>query len=93
MEDNTDSMFTEFSSVLKEMKIGNVVKPNYYNLPESEVIELMERLAKDSVEVLTPVQQVSLAHMLSYVLRFPYKGGLDDLKKAKYYLDRILKWK
>lgn len=82
-----------FEQTLNEMNQGKITSPDYYKLPEPEVIDLIERLAKDSKDILSVEQIVSLSHLLTYILRFPYKGKLDDLKKAKYYLDRLLQCK
>lgn len=28
--------------------------------------------------------------VLKYLLRYPYKGGVEDLKKARHFLDRMI---
>ena len=30
-------------------------------------------------------------NIIKYVTRYKYKGGLEDLKKAEYYLNRLIK--
>jgi len=30
-------------------------------------------------------------NILKYVWRYRYKGGVEDLEKAKFYLDRLIK--
>jgi len=30
------------------------------------------------------------ANVVKYILRFPYKNGLEDLKKAKHYVDFLI---
>jgi hypothetical protein len=30
------------------------------------------------------------ANVVKYILRFPYKNGLEDLKKAKHYLEYLI---
>lgn len=79
-----------FEDTLYEMKSGNAIKPNYYKLPESEVVELFERLGSDSTEYLNTKQIINLSHCIKYLLRAPYKGKMQDLEKAKFYIDRIL---
>lgn len=80
-----------FEETLAEMKHGkNAIKPNYYKIPESEVVELFERLGNDSTEYLSTSQIINLSHCIKYLLRAPYKGKLEDLQKAKFFLDRIL---
>ena len=53
--------------------------PKHYTQYEHEVIELTEQLG------------FCLGNAVKYILRAPYKGSmLEDLKKAEWYLNRLL---
>lgn len=61
--------------------------PSHYTQGKYEVIEVIE----DATKNLTGIKAVCLANVLKYVLRFQYKNGLQDLKKANWYLNRLIK--
>lgn len=52
--------------------------PHYLQYP-IEVIEITERLS------------FCLGNVVKYVLRCDMKGGIEDLRKAQWYLDREIK--
>jgi hypothetical protein len=54
---------------------------------EVEVIDVIEAAISD---VRDPVLAYQVSNALKYLLRFPHKGGVTDLRKAKWYLDRAL---
>lgn len=64
--------------------MDNVNKPKHYELdgiPGVEVKDVIKAvLGKDTVSFY-------LGNVLKYVLRFKKKNGLEDLKKARLYLD------
>lgn len=54
--------------------------PNHYNKGKIEVIDFIED------------QKLGFkaGNVVKYVSRYRYKNGLEDLKKAKWYLDRLI---
>lgn len=63
----------------------NNIEPDYYHKGGIDVIGFME----------TKVNQDEMrgffrGNILKYVTRFHEKNGVDDLNKAKYYLDRLI---
>lgn len=50
--------------------------PPHYQKPWGEVIDITEHM------------NFNLGNVVKYVLRHEDKGGLEDLKKAQFYLDR-----
>lgn len=64
--------------------MGNIDKPNHYALdgiPGVEVKDVIKAvLGKDTVGFY-------LGNVIKYMLRFKKKNGLEDLKKARLYLD------
>lgn len=59
----------------------NVDHPHHYNLGSMEVIDAIDGLGCDFYQ----------GNILKYVARFRAKGGVEDLKKARWYLDRLIK--
>ncbi|MBE9452675.1 DUF3310 domain-containing protein [Staphylococcus epidermidis] len=63
--------------------------PKHYNYGKIEVINFIDQVTKN--------YQSSLAYyignVIKYVSRAPFKNGLEDLKKAQWYLNRAIgKW-
>lgn len=69
---------------ISHKKIDMVNSPPHYTQGKYEVIDVLEdwKLDKDAY----------LFNVVKYIARAPYKGELlEDLKKARYYLDRRIK--
>lgn len=61
------------------------IKPDYYHKGGLDVIGFMEM--KVSVE---EMRGFFRGNVLKYVTRFDKKGGVKDLEKAHYYLERLI---
>ncbi len=73
-----------------------VNNPSHYQLlPGVEVIDVLDalcnKLDKSESLVLTGAQNSYYAQMMGYLMRCMDKNGLQDMKKARFYLDRIIK--
>lgn len=71
-----------------------VNKPKHYMLfPEKsvEVRDLMKVLANRLESKYTAMFISDYIQMMQYVLRFDQKNGIEDLEKAKWYLDKLIK--
>lgn len=61
------------------------IQPDYYHKGGIDVIGFMEtKVNKDEM------RGFFRGNALKYVTRFHEKNGVDDLRKAKYYLDRLI---
>ena len=68
------------------MKKGAVNHPPHYNSGHLEVIDILEdQLSAEQFE------GFCAGNALKYICRYRHKGGIEDLKKAQWYLDRIIK--
>ena len=63
-----------------------VNSPNHYTQGKFETIEIIE----DAVIGADPFEAVCQANILKYTLRYRFKNGVEDLKKARWYLDRLI---
>lgn len=62
--------------------MDNVNSPSHYNFGDIEVIDyIRDKLSKDQFT------GYCLGNVLKYVSRWEHKGGLEDLKKARVYLN------
>ena len=65
----------------------NVNHPNHYqNIAGVEAIDILNDVVKD----LPGTQAAMLWNTLKYLLRFQKKNGVEDLKKAQNYLQRLI---
>lgn len=83
-------------------KYDNVDKPRHYMLFEEEGIEVrdvIKKLAEKVNKALEdkvpdywgyPLFVTDYVQMLQYVMRFMDKNGVEDLKKARWYLDKMI---
>jgi len=57
-----------------------VNSPKHYTQGDMEVITAIEGLGLDYHQ----------GNVLKYVSRYRYKNGVEDLKKARWYIDRLI---
>lgn len=75
----------------------NVEKPKHYMLFEDKGIEvrdvverLLEKLHGSNIVDAEPIVFSDYAQALQYVMRFMDKGGVEDLKKAIWYFNKMI---
>lgn len=70
-----------------EKKSVMVNHPNHYTAGKIEVIRIME-------DQLSPVEYRGYikGQVIKYITREAHKNGLEDLKKAQWYLNRLIKY-
>ena len=61
--------------------------PSHYTNGKVECIEALEAATTG----LVGIEAVCTANALKYLWRWKHKNGTEDLKKAKWYIDRLLK--
>lgn len=63
----------------------NVNHPSHYTQGRFEVIDVIEdSLTNDGFE------GYCVGNIMKYVMRYRHKNGLEDLKKARWYLGRLI---
>lgn len=78
-----------------------VNKPKHYMLFEDQGIEVRDVLAKlaDKIKMsdnrvplweIAPLFEADYVQMMQYLMRFMDKNGVEDLKKARWYLDKLI---
>lgn len=61
--------------------------PDHYQSESGlEVIDVIEAFTKD----LVGLEAVCTSNVLKYICRWKKKNGLEDLKKARWYLDKLI---
>lgn len=64
----------------------SVNHPSHYNQNGMEVWDVIKAFTSD----LNGVEAFYAGNVIKYVLRWKYKNGIEDLEKAKVYIDKII---
>ena len=78
-------VFNDDGTVEKEF--DPVERPAHYNLGSIECIDAIEPAI---CAYKTPTYAYLAGQVLKYIWRWPHKNGIEDLQKAKWYLDRLI---
>jgi hypothetical protein len=63
---------------------SNPIRPNHYACDEEGVIECIDYIESHAFDFLE-------GNVIKYVTRYQNKNGTEDLKKAQWYLERLIK--
>jgi hypothetical protein len=63
------------------------INPSHYKQGKFETIDVIEDITKDGFD------SYLVGNIIKYLSRYKYKNGLEDLKKAQWYLERLVKQK
>lgn len=63
-----------------------VNKPKHYCHGKYECIDVIEDVVKD----LNGLEAFCISNVIKYVWRYKLKNGAEDLKKARFYLDKAI---
>lgn len=93
-KDGLDYAYSRSSGLEVELISDEEEKPDMVNHPPHyqsengiEVIDVIEAFTAD----LTGIEAVCTGNALKYICRWKKKNGLEDLKKTKWYLERLIK--
>lgn len=65
----------------------NVNSPSHYTQGGIECIEALKAATVGK----TGIEAICVANVIKYVWRYEEKNGLEDVKKARWYLERLIK--
>jgi hypothetical protein len=68
------------------MSFDNVNNPQHYRQGKVECIDAIESATIGK----TGIQAVCTANVIKYLWRFEDKGGFEDIKKAQWYLNKLI---
>jgi hypothetical protein len=74
------------SKAVKVIK-DNVNHPSHYTQGAIECIDAI----KEATKGLFGIEAVCTANIIKYVWRWKFKNGIEDLRKADWYLQRLIK--
>ena len=65
--------------------LDKVNSPAHYNKSGIETIDIIESVTDDGFE------SYLQGNILKYLCRYKYKNGVEDLEKARWYLNRLIR--
>lgn len=65
----------------------NVNHPNHYTQGNIECIDALKAATVGK----TGIEAVCVANVIKYLWRYEEKNGVEDVQKARWYLDRLIK--
>jgi len=75
------------SKEVKHTGAGDIVNhPSHYTQGKIECIDAIE----ESTKGLLGIAAVCVANIIKYIWRYKFKNGTEDLKKARWYLDKLI---
>lgn len=86
--DNTANAMKAFASNGVSMKNENndkVNNPSHYTAGGIETLDYIKAKVKD-------YPSYAVGNILKYVSRYEHKNGIEDLKKAQFYLNDLIEW-
>jgi hypothetical protein len=86
-DEDTDAYFPYESNEAKSMTMPTedvVNNPSHYNQSGVECIDAIEACTDEGFEYYLQ------GNILKYIWRYRYKNGVEDLKKARWYLDKLI---
>ena len=60
--------------------------PPHYTKASVETIDIIKAMTEN----LTGIEAVCVGNIVKYTHRFKYKNGIEDLKKARWYLNKLI---
>ena len=95
-QENTEEVARDFLAKLQEIDLDNISKmSNFEAIARREAINHPPHYNQGKIEVIEVIEDWGLdfhaGNVIKYVARHKHKGNsLEDLKKARFYLDRLI---
>ena len=87
IKEELEYIIKEYNSKPMDDNFDNVENPEHYTTGEYECIEVMK-----DVYGLEVVEDFCICNSFKYLWRHLKKNGLEDLKKADWYLRKVIEW-
>ena len=81
------SILNKYKSKAVKVIKDNVNHPSHYTQGAIECIDAI----KEATKGLFGIEAVCTANIIKYVWRWKFKNGVEDLRKADWYLQRLIK--
>lgn len=76
----------------KQLSIDDIelTQPDRYNFRNKSCYEIQEGFTVKTTDNIYPISVYYESNILKYLYRYPMKNGIEDLKKAKVYIDKLI---
>ena len=81
--------YPTFTPVWDNTKLKDNINPNHYKQGKVECIDAIESATINK----TGIEAFYVGNIIKYLWRYESKNGLEDIKKAKWYLDKLIEVK
>lgn len=78
---------TEMKGCWEEIKEKDNINPDHYKQGKIECIDTLEAGTVNK----TGLEAVCTANIIKYLWRYESKNGIEDVKKARWYLEKLIK--
>lgn len=82
---NAMKAFSSNGVSMKKQNTDNVNNPSHYTAGGIETLDYIKAKVKD-------YPSYAVGNILKYVSRYEHKNGIEDLKKAQFYLNDLIEW-
>lgn len=82
---NAMKAFASNGVSMKKQNTDNVNNPSHYTAGGIETLDYIKAKVKD-------YPSYAVGNILKYVSRYEHKNGIEDLKKAQFYLNDLIEW-
>lgn len=86
IDNDTYHISGKFKIKFKPVEVNMVDKPSHYNQGKVECIDAIESAVINK----SGVESVCVANVFKYLWRYESKNGLEDVKKAQWYINRLV---
>lgn len=83
--DSWRTIADKFSERGRELDNDIVNHPSHYNTGGIETLDYIKAKISD-------YPSYAVGNIIKYISRFEHKNGLEDLKKAQFYLNDLIEW-
>jgi len=66
---------------------SNPIEPQHYKQAKIEAIDCIEAVTHGK----TGIEAVCVGNIVKYLHRYPHKKGLEDVRKCRWYLEKLIK--
>ena len=71
---------------VRNLAQNDPINPTHYKKSNMEAIDVIETFTED----LQGIEATDTGNILKYVMRWKNKNGVEDLKKARWYLEHLI---
>ncbi|HAM1520594.1 TPA: DUF3310 domain-containing protein [Listeria monocytogenes] len=82
---NAMKAFSSNGVSMKKQNTDNVNNPSHYTAGGIETLDYIKAKVSD-------YPSYAVGNILKYVSRYEHKNGIEDLKKAQFYLNDLIEW-